>query len=480
METQRIDSPASRRFGALGSAAWLLCAMGCSTTIHENEPLYDTAGQQNATAPSAMSPRAPQDVDKPEDKTQTPWKPGLYVSPLGSGLRDGSSASNAMSFDEAQVLSATEVSTPLQFWMLTGAYGAFVESPAVARTAWHTFKAAPGQTPVFDSIVITGTEGDQVANYLRFQGGDYPIEVYGEGIVLGWVRHLDFDGLEIHGDVTEPFGDWEMNCERYLSNAAGFHTTEAVTDLRLANSEIYDLRYGATGKGSNTVFENNLLRDLGEEAFHLPWGQSADLGDQSHFVLEANEVYHVGDCFHSFDPTPHPDVVQVFLSFDPQHAKVSDIQILDNYFHDIGNAQGIFISPGADGLVSDVLVEGNVISGILSPLQHYMYTKIDGLTVRHNTGGSQRFLGDVSNVIQEYNLSHGNIYYQTGAHILTFEHHITNGWMDPTQHATGPTCKGEVTMGSSGSAPLCIQPSSAHCDVNQWEQTVGALPCVTK
>jgi len=168
----------------------------------------------------------------------------------------------------------------------------------------------------------------------------------------------------------------------------------------------------------------------------------------------------------------------MFLSFDWESYKVSDIQIVDNIIHDVGNAQGIFLSPGVNGLVTDVRVEGNILTGIFPPFVTYSYNQIDGLTVRHNSGGGHRFREEVSNVIQEYNLSHSNIWYESGAHILRFENHITHGWMDPTFQATGPSCKGPVDVDEATGAPLCTQPDADHCDVTVWDETVGALPCV--
>jgi len=208
-----------------------------------------------------------------------PEESGFYVSPAGAGTHDGSSPANPMSLSEAQQLSAERADVATQFLLLTGDYGPFSEKPAVSRTAWHTWKAAAGQAPTFASIVIEQSEGTQVASYLRFLGGDYPLELFGGGVYLQWVGHLDFDGLEIHGAVSEPFGPWDKNCDRYLTSGEGFYVRGKVTDLRLANSEIYDFQIGATAKGSNTVFEGNIIRDIGIDAVHFPWGQSYDIGD---------------------------------------------------------------------------------------------------------------------------------------------------------------------------------------------------------
>ena len=461
-------------------AALSLSLNGCGTLMgYTVSPLDESESEFESDGGLDLITEEGLDLSLPTrgEEAIEPDESGFYVSPDGAGLHDGSTPANPMSLPEAQQLSGERADQTTQFLLLTGEYGTFSEKPAVARTAWHTWKAATGQAPLFSSIVVEDNEAPQVSSYLRFLGGDHPIELFGGGVYLQWVRHLDFDGLEIHGKVSEPFGPWEKNCERYLTIGDGLYAGTGVTDLRLANSEIYDFQIGATGKGSNTVFEGNVLRDIGVDAVHFPWGQSQDLGDQSHFIFRENEVYHVGDCFLSYDPTPHPDVLQIFLSFDWESYKVSDIQIIDNIIHDVGNAQGIFLSPGVNGLVSDVRVEGNILTGVYPPFTSYSYNQIDGLTVRHNSGGGHRFRPEVSNVIQEYNLTDSNIWYEDGAHILSFENHITNGWMDPTWQATGPTCKGVVETDEGTGAPLCTQPSADHCDVTLWTETVGALPC---
>lgn len=79
----------------------------------------------------------------------------LFVSPLGSGARDGLSLADSMSIAQASAHASQNPGIASTYLLLSGNYGAFTHSNP--NTALKTFRAAPGGSPFFTRINIGGS-----------------------------------------------------------------------------------------------------------------------------------------------------------------------------------------------------------------------------------------------------------------------------------------------------------------------------------
>ena len=183
-----------------------------------------------------------------------------YVSPTGAGNYDGSSAANAFSLSQAQSFATTRTDEGLTFLLAGGDYGAVYFNQTEIRTSWDrgvTYKAAPGETPVFTHLSITGS----FDRYLEFDGIDVVNQVSTGGrlIYLRGSGHMHFKNMYICGNGADGLGQYEWT--GYGIWTFYTHDSHTQRDLLIENCEItrvsapIDLNYDCFRGG--IVIRNN-------------------------------------------------------------------------------------------------------------------------------------------------------------------------------------------------------------------------------
>jgi len=161
-------------------------------------------------------------------------------------------------------------------YLMSGNYGNVVISvyeSAIANSNFVTIAAAPGQTPVLNSLLVKGT------NKWHFQGltipslasglpeGGFLVSAVGQSLAIP-NTDIIFDSLSLssQNDISA----WSQ-AQWVANGASGFligggAPPGVTTCTTVVNSQIYNVKTGAGLLGNNLLFTNNTINNFAEDA----------------------------------------------------------------------------------------------------------------------------------------------------------------------------------------------------------------------
>ena len=262
---------------------------------------------------------------------------------------------------------------------------------------WTTIKAAPGQTPHFDNVIV----GDDISDVyvtvdceFRSNGcnNNYYIDD-GEGLAQ---IYMIFDGLTISEGISiaganhfilknsfvEIPGPWDGS-EAAIDRSA--ISTKFASDLVLENNEVTDSGDGITLSMASyrIIIKDNTIHDISQDGIQLI--SSSDV------LIEGNEIYNLDDGIDDESGlvwNRHCDGIQMYPYADSPILWLRNITIRGNRIYNT-ESMGLMVNTKPNAATTqqeyiDIVIENNIIGDGRGARMHFQ-KPVDGLIIRHNS-----------------------------------------------------------------------------------------------
>jgi len=269
-----------------------------------------------------------------------------YVSPTGSGSRDGSQE-NAFNLSESISYANSHTSEEITFLLANGNYGIFSSTDPPNRTAWATWKAETSRAANFSGISVgrTGLSPNRNA-YMAFEGlsvsGSAPVRTYR-------VNHVQIK-------------DSDIQCNS-LESDEGIYPWGS-TNITIEGNDIHHCFDCIMLYGSDNTAKDNDIYDVGRDGIR---------GSGHNILIEGNEI-------HQLHGIGHADGIQMYTETGP----ADNMRVIGNHVYDGQHSQGIFITV-ENVPWTNLVVANNLIHDIATPSNFLTVNGTDSAYVYNNT-----------------------------------------------------------------------------------------------
>jgi len=382
----------------------------------------------------------------PQDCGTCPVLNTYYVSPSGGGAHDGFAAEDAFSLSEAQAYANANLNQEITFLLSSGDYGELLDE-ITERTAWLTWKADDGHTPIFSKIRLGRWDGPYdkylhfegitiqtlvplvaqdslvhviTANHIKFIncnfiGAGYSDEERSSGLNLRHSNYIEVKGCKVYGTGLEPRRAFEYGISSRASH-----------NVIIEDCDITKCGVGIIAWGRNWTVRNCELHQLNSDG--IIGSAVADT------VFENNRIY---DIIIPSETTFHADAIQLYnpggiYPGSSEYVYTENVTIRGNTMY---NSSGQIMLwngfiPEADGgpPSRNIIVEDNLMYA--SDAHEVHVSETEGLTFVNNTViGNAIFRGGIKDLHVENNIATlMDFSFSEGATVTYEDYNLVNQW----------------------------------------------------
>lgn len=244
-------------------------------------------------------------------------------------------------------------------------------------TSWVAVKAAPGQTPHFNTLQI-GTlnipnSGSPSKTIDFSQKGNSDLYMSIEGMIIDDGAYICGSRyVKLKGCKISRLGELNGNANN-LDNKTGLEVVNG-RYITLENNEITHAAIGIAAASYDIVIKNNEIHHNSHDGMRILGG--------SDFLVEGNRIHDLDDGYEdNVDWARHSDGIHLFDLFDV----TKNLTLRGNLLYHI-ECMGFMIQ-GGDGSVKNTnwVIENNIFGPIGSIGVHLGADIYDGCIIRHNT-----------------------------------------------------------------------------------------------